>query len=211
MIDKDCIFLLADKQMELTFRGFLEKNNFHLNLGSGPFTFGIRVHPGHDPGVFTNAPAVIAGERNRVRYAIVALDYEWSGAPRDAENIRTKIKDDLVRSGWRERNVEVVVIKPELEVWLWQDSIHIPEAFHFNVGSSIKMWLREQGYWQLEDLKPERPKDAFRLLGRASGIPPDGAIYKQIASKVSIRGCIDPAFCLLRDTLQRWFPASGGE
>jgi len=36
MKDKDCIFLVADKQMEEAFKGFLGRNDFHLKLNVRP-------------------------------------------------------------------------------------------------------------------------------------------------------------------------------
>lgn len=45
----------------------------------------------------------------------------------------------------------------------------------------------------------------FTLLCRASHTPRSSAIYQKIAQLVSVRNCVDPAFCLLRETLQRWF------
>jgi hypothetical protein len=122
---------------------------------------------------------------------------------------QTKIKQNLVRNGWQAANVEVVVIEPELEIWLWQDAPHIANAFNkfdYQPYPSLRKWLEAQELWRSTDLKPAQPKKAFELVARKAGLPPSGAIYRKIAQQVSARKCIDPAFCLLRETLQRWFP-----
>ncbi|BAZ10919.1 hypothetical protein NIES4071_27430 [Calothrix sp. NIES-4071] len=36
---RDCIFLLADKNMEATFIGFLTRDGFHFSLGIRQFDF----------------------------------------------------------------------------------------------------------------------------------------------------------------------------
>jgi hypothetical protein len=119
------------------------------------------------------------------------------------------MKSKLLGRGWAEGSVEVIVIEPELEVWLWQDSPHIARAFKnfdYSPHSSLRKWLEARGFWEPTALKPARPKEAFELLCRTSRTPRSSAIYQKIAQQVSVRTCMDPAFCLLRETLQRWFP-----
>src|SRR5947208_12344713 len=125
---KDCIFLVADKQMEYAFKGFLERSNFHLSLGIRPFTYEIIVDPASDPGVYTRGHELLRLYCQTHRHAIVVLDNDWHGSP-GATTIQTTIKQRLAQNGWSSGNVEVVVIVPELEIWLCQDSLHVAEAF----------------------------------------------------------------------------------
>lgn len=211
-MEKDCIFLLADKQMEYTFKGFLERNDFHMRLGTRPFTFEIAVdYQGNDPGVYNKGHELLRPYCNTHEHAVVVLDQAWQGAP-SAQRIKMKIRRNLTQNGWRAENVEVIVIEPELETWIWQDSPHIARAFTYDhqPHPSIRAWLEHEGLWRATDAKPARPKEAFEQLARKAGLPLSSAIYHKIAGRVSVHGCIDPAFCLLRETLQSWFPNDGG-
>ncbi len=211
---EDCIFLVADKQMESVFKGFLkERNNFHLSLGTRPFTCDIKAdRAGNDPGLYTRSHELLRPYYRTHQHAVVVLDSDWQGAP-EAEAIRTKIKGDLTSTGWHRGNIEVIVIDPELEIWLWQDSPHIANAFQFNYHpySSLKSWLEDKGLWPPTQLKPVQPKKAFEQLSIEAHIPYSGAIYSKIVQRVSVSGCTDRAFCLLLETLQHWFPPEGGQ
>jgi len=205
----DCVFLLADKQMEYTFKGFLDRDNFHQRLGTRPFTRDIKVdYAGNDPGVYTRGHEILRSYSRTHQHAVVALDRDWRGAP-SAIDIQSWIKQNLVQHGWRAMDVEVVVIEPELEIWLWQDAPYIAEAFNkfdHKPFASLRQWLEAQKLWQSTELKPARPKEAFELVARRAKLPLSSAIYQKIAQQISARRCVDPAFCLLRETLQRWFP-----
>jgi hypothetical protein len=208
---KDCIFLLADKMMESTFKGFLGRNNFHLNLGTGPFTAEIIVdRQGRDSGVYKRAHEFLRGYHSTHGHAVAVLDNAWEGSP-GASIIEATIKDNLMRNGWREENVEVIVIEPELEIWLWQDSPSIAGALRFDHSPypTLKKWLEAKGFWQDDALKPARPKEAFEHIARKSGFPISGATYARMVQQLSVRRCTDPAFCQLRATLQCWFPQNG--
>jgi hypothetical protein len=53
---RDCIFLLADKNMEAACIGFFTREQFHKSLGIRQFVFDpqqdIIVESGNDPGVY---------------------------------------------------------------------------------------------------------------------------------------------------------------
>ncbi len=210
MKEKDCIFLVADKQMEEAFKGFLGRNEFHLKLNVHPFTFDIIVETGSDPGVYKRAHQLLRLYQRTHQHAIVVLDEEWGSSP-GATQIEATINKNLTNNGWREEDVVVIVIKPELEVWLWQDSPHIANAFRFDHSPypTLRNCLEAEGLWLSNHLKPARPKEAFEWVQRKSGLPRSGAIYNKITASVSVRHCTDPAFRLLHQTLQRWFPPHG--
>src|SRR5260370_1427505 len=209
----DCAFLYTDGQMEQAFKGFLEKEKFHLNLGTRPFTYDIIVDTQyHDPGVYKRGHELLQRLYGECHYAIAVLDNEWEGSP-GPEVIQRDMKEKLVRNGWRKEDVEIIVVAPELEAWLWQDAPYMAEILRFNHQPypSLRHWLEAQGFWQPTDSKPARPKEAFEAIKKVTKRPFSGATYHTIAQKISIRRCQDTAFCLLRDTLQRWFPVDGGQ
>src|SRR5436853_186249 len=108
---KDCIFLLADLDMESTFRGFLTRNNFHLALQVRLFEFECIRAPTKDPGVYNQAHELLRSYQRSHRYAVVVLDEAWDGSP-GAEAIRQYIHDNLIRSGWSEDRIAIIVIRP---------------------------------------------------------------------------------------------------
>jgi hypothetical protein len=206
---RDCIFLLADKNMEAVFTGFLTRERFYLSLGIRPFAFDqardILVESGSDPGVFRRAHALLRLYRRTHRFAVVVLDNTWPGSP-GVEAIQETIQANMIGSGWPADCFEVIVLAPELEVWLWQDSPHLATAFRFTQHTSLRQWLVSQGLWDTDAAKPADPKQAVERTLRTSRMPRSSAIYRQITNRISVQGCTDPAFHRLRATLQRWFP-----
>jgi hypothetical protein len=206
---RDCFFLLADKNMEAAFAGFLTRDGFHLSLGIRRFAFDrmqdIIVESGSDPGVFCRAHDLLRLYRHTHRFAVVVLDNAWDGSP-GVEAIQSTVKANIVNSGWHADRVEVIVIDPELEAWIWQDSPHLATALRFTQHVSLRQWLETQGLWDAGAAKPSEPKTAVEIALRASRLPRSSAIYRQIISRISVQACTDPAFLRLRDALRRWFP-----
>lgn len=208
---KDCFFLVADKQMEGAFGGFLNRPDFHQRLRTSSFTFEITAdYAGNDAGIYHRAHEILRVVRSEFQHAIVVLDHAFEGS-RSAASIQTKIRKDLTRNGWHENEVEVIVIEPELEIWLWTPTI--AQALLLDPGSftSLRKKMEDRGLWEPATPKPLRPKEAFTLLCRDFRMPQSSALCSRITKTVSVSRCIDPAFCQLRETLQRWFPADGGE
>ena len=206
---RDCVFLLADKNMEGAFTGFFMRDGFHLSLGIQHFTFDrtmdILVASGNDPDIYTRAHELLRSYRRTHRFAVVVLDNAWDGSPGVA-TIQHTIQENMRSSGWHRDRFEIIVIDPELEAWIWQDSPHVTSAFRFTQHPSLRQWLGEQGLWDAEAAKPADPKRAVEITLRTSRLPRSSAIYQQITSRISIQGCTDPAFHRLRDVLRRWFP-----
>src|SRR5215475_4807580 len=115
---RDCIFLLADKNMEAAFTGFLTRYGFHLSLGIRRFAFDqtqdIIVASSSDPGVFQRAHELLRLYLHTHRFAVIVLDHAWDGSP-DVELLEQTIKSNMLSSGWRTDRVVVIVIDPELE------------------------------------------------------------------------------------------------
>ena len=105
---RDCIFLVADKNMEAAFIGFLTRGNFHLNLGIRHFDFDpqqdIIVEAGSDPGIYTRAHELITPYQKTHRYAVVVLDNDWNGSP-GVDNISENIMGNLIATGWSQKSV----------------------------------------------------------------------------------------------------------
>jgi hypothetical protein len=71
--------------------------------------------------------------------------------------------------------------------------------------NSLTDFLRNQGLWKADAIKPPRPKEAFELLLREKRIQRSSAIYEKIAMDAGFRDCTDPAFLKFKTVLAEWF------
>ncbi|MBD1897909.1 hypothetical protein [Coleofasciculus sp. FACHB-129] len=205
---RDCIFLLADKNMEAAFTGFFTRKQFHESLGIRQFDFDpqqdIIVEAGSDPGVYNRAHELIRPYQRTHRYAVVVLDNAWDGSP-GVKKIHNNIMNNLTKTGWEEENCAVIVIDPELEIWILQGNHHVEKVFQFKQDISLRQWLEQKGLWDASVLKPADPKKAVEEALKCSRTPRSSAIYQKITSKVSVSGCTDTAFKMLCNKMQQWF------
>jgi hypothetical protein len=213
---RDCFFLVADVSCREMLKAYLARDQFHVGLGCGPFSFDpaqdIRVDPRLDPGVYNFAHLATRPFRATHERAVVILDADWDGSP-GAEKIREHISGNL-RVQWEES--VVVVIEPELESWIWVTSevrqgvrqVHpaFLDAFGYKSDTPLRQWLGQSGCWPEGLDKPPRPKEAVERLRRLTRAKQSAAAYANIARRVSVKGCTDPSFLLLVETLRRWFP-----
>ncbi len=71
----------------------------------------------------------------------------------------------------------------------------------------LRQWLVEKEFLpEVTQVKPDRPKEAMEAVLRYVRKPRSSAIYRAIASTVSLASCDDPAFLKFRRTLQNWLP-----
>lgn len=104
------------------------------------------------------------------------------------------------------------MIDPELETWVWSESPHVDAALGWSGRSpDLRSWLTERGWLDSGNPKPRRPKEAVEKALWAIRKARSSAIYAQLARKVTVSGCVDPAFSKLKATLQTWFVAPSWE
>jgi hypothetical protein len=207
---RDCIFLVADETMKATLNAFLSRTGKHLSLQCSDFAFDMRedlISPvgDYDSGVYQSAHEYLASYRDTHRYAVAVFDKEY-GTERTADQSRDHVVAELERSGWSRDRFEVVVIDPELELWLWTGTPHVKTAFR--CADQPQDWLEANGWWNAGEPKPHDPKEAAQALLRHGGRRKfDKTLHMEIVSKSSVANCQDPAFCMLRTALQGWFPS----
>ncbi len=208
---RDCLFLVADKNMEGMLKGFFLRDAFHQAMGCGHFDFDSRqdmvvAHGQNDPGLYTRANEFLQPYASTHRHAVVIVDVEWDGSP-GKDTISQRLNKHLTSAGWSDDCGCAVVIAPELENWVWQDSPHVCSALGFDgTFAALRTALENQGFWQQNEAKPDRPKEAVEWSLRQSRKGMSSAIYQQLAMRVTARGCTDAAFHALRNALLRWFP-----
>lgn len=120
-----------------------------------------------------------------------------------------------IRTVWTDR-VAAIVVDPEIEAWVWSGSPHVATALGWSASRPIlRQWLNDQGLWTDTTSKPPDPKAAMEAALREIRRPRSSSIFREMASRVSVEGCVDPSFGRFRTVLTRWFgvgpvgPASG--
>ena len=141
-------------------------------------------------------------------YAIVLMDYAGSNYENrlTCENLKKRIEQNLTSSGWQDRSAAIIV-NPELENWVWSNSHHVEEVLGWKDREpALQTWLIEQKWLESGKTKPAMPKEAMEAALRAARLPRSASLYRELAQKVSIARCEDPALIKLKQTLQTWFP-----
>lgn len=202
---KDLAILVADKDMEQAIRGLLGRCR-SLGIRDG-IAYDLFVHPRRDPGCLNGAQEILRPLAGAYRYALVLFDLQGCGQENvEPDDLADQLKARLERNGWPGR-AQVVVLAPELEVWVWTGSPHVAECMGWSGRQpSLRQWLAAEGHWPLEDTKPHHPKEAFEAALRHVRKPLSSAIYLELARRTSLAGHSEPAFLRFRQTLQEWFP-----
>jgi hypothetical protein len=199
--------------MAQVLKSFLSRGYLEARLGCRTFDFDFQqdvvvgVRSGNtDGGIHRRAHDLLRRYLPSHHNVIVMLDKNFGGQL-PAAIVREQILNNLLHNGWSAECFEVVVIDPELEVWLWQrGNAHVARVFRYNGSVSLEAFLEAEGFWSAAALKPPRPKEAARLLlQRYRGGAPM-VVYARIIENISVSGCQDPAFNLLAAALRRWFP-----
>ena len=201
----DLIALVADQDMKATLESLLSRPE---SIGMRQIRFEVRPHPRHDPGCRTQSAEFLRPFSNRFAHALVMFDYEGCGD--EHSSVATLVKqvhNGLSKSGWGDR-AEVIVLTPELESWIWSDSPIVDECCGWKGQlHPLRPWIAEQ--FEIQDNgKPVRPKEAFHAALREMGKIPSSSLFRQLAKRVSLERCQDPALTQLKTTLKRWFSAT---
>lgn len=200
----DLVALVPGKDDRETLDGLLSKRQ--ASLGIRPLRYEILVHPRRAPGCFRESADILSTFLGTARHALVVFDHEGSGQEsRDVNEIAADVRQRLAMSGWDDR-AEVLVIEPELEIWLWTPSPHLDEALGWKGHApTLRAWLTSKGFWPVDAPKPTRPKEAMRAALREAQVRPSSSIFRRVAERVSVDACTDPAFGRLQGLLRGWF------
>jgi hypothetical protein len=176
-------------------------------LGIRPLSADVFVHVHRDPGILNGAHEFLAPLAAHYKYALVMFDRKGCGREEYAGDLGQEVQSRLDSGGWGQRSA-VVVIDPELEVWVWSDSPHVPEVL--GLSSENLETLLSTKYRPPGQAKPDNPKEAMEEALWKSRTPRSSSIYSRLAQEVSLERCKDKAFVRLRTCLQEWFPPKEG-
>jgi len=199
---KDLIILVADKNTESAIQGLLLRPKA-LGIRSN-LKWDIFVHPQRDPGCLRNAHNFLKPFCKEYSYALIIFDREGCGKENlSVKDLEEKVQKNLKSSGWDAR-AEVIVIDPELEVWVFSNSPHVVDLIAEGDKEAYHNILSKEE--RTSTGKPCKPKQVMENILREKNIPRSSAIYKQLAKKVSLSKCCDPSFNQLCKILKTWFP-----
>jgi len=200
----DLVVLVADQDMEFAVSGILDRSQ---SLGVHPLAYDVFRHPERDPGCRAKGHVFLRPFAGQYRRALVLFDHEGSGHEAlTRDEVEGEVEERLSRNGWSGRGA-AVAIAPELETWVWSDSPHVPDILGWrDAGVGPREWLcAETEYWDAGDAKPARPKEAMRAVLRHVRRQFSASLFRELASRVSLSRCVDPAFAKLTGTLSAWF------
>lgn len=202
--NKDLVILVADRNMEYAIKGLLGRAKaFKIR----DVTSEIYVHPGHDSGCLLHGCDFVRPFVNQYNHTLIMLDHEGCGQEqKDRTELEENIETQLAASGWNDR-AAAIVIDPELENWVWSDSPHVDSVLGWQGKQpDLKTWLNIEGFLNESLCKPKPPKKAMEEVLKKAQKARSSSIFFQLAKKVSIDRCTDPAFIKLKKILTTWFP-----
>ena len=199
---KDLVALVADNTMRAALENILQRAS---SLGIRPLSTDLYSHPRHDPGVLKESAAFLAPLREQYSNALVMFDREGCGQEdNSAKELQDTVQVQLDRVGWADHS-SVIVLDPELEIWVWSDSPHVSRILGVDRPELDQLLTQ---YRIPGNVKPSRPKELMEKVLRHSHIPRSASLYADLARFVGIERCIDPAFLRLRSCLTQWFSSS---
>ncbi len=201
----DLIVLAADRNAEYAVEGLFSR---YRSFSIHPFSWEVFVHPGHDSGCYRRAEDFLQPFLTRYRHALVLFDREGSGAENKArEVLEREVEEGLRQKGWEDR-AAAIVFDPELEIWVWSRSPHVARMLGWKDAPEL-LWRRldASGDWPMQAAKPSRPKELMERVLRETGKQRSSSHFRQLAEKIGLSRCADPAFLKLKAILRGWFPS----
>lgn len=200
----DLVVLVADKNMESAIKGILTRP---YDLGIYPIKSKIFIQVERDPGCFQRGHDFLRPMVTQYVHGLVIFDRKGSGQEGKSRiELEQIVEKKLSANGWENR-ATAIVMDPELEIWIWSDSPKVDQCLGWQSQQpDLRSWLRDQGVWPQNAVKPSDPKAVAEKALREVRKPRSSAIYEQLAKHVSFGLCTDPAFEKFRNTLRKWFP-----
>lgn len=210
---RDLLFRVADRCMAEAIGGLFDRQAWDKVIGCRRFDFDarrdIRVASGeNDCGLFSHGSELLRPFAGEYHHVVVIVDEEWDGSP-GAGAIEHRLMAHLADAGWSADAALALVVCPAVDVWLWSDSPHSATALGWPSWTKLRPALEVEGLLAPGQAKPDRPKEAAEWALKNCGhrAPRSAALYRQVASNVSVRRCEDTALERLLNTLRAWFPA----
>jgi hypothetical protein len=211
--DRDLVVLVPDGAIHTVVTTLLKERT--ASLGLRQVAFEVIKDVLHDSSPESKAVELLRGFIRSHQHALVMRDLAGSGwESRGADALQSELVRSLSANGWSEDRLATIVIEPELEIWLRLGSAHVQtlvterarQKVHFT-GLFFAQVVHEAIAASGGELhgKPRRPKESFESVLERFHIPRSNALYRELASKESLQGCVVPSFRRFVDILQGWF------
>jgi len=200
---RDLIVLVADRNMQAIMQGLLSRSKAlrirHVDAQ-------ILRHPESDAGCCRRGVAYLAEFSAQYKHALLMFEYEGCGQEGNPPIVlEQQLEQAFMTTRWKD-GAAVIVIQPELEIWVWSDSPHVEDTLGWRGRTpDLRLWLEQKKHLAAHEAKPRRPKEAMEAALREVRKPRSSSIYRMLAENVSVERCRDRAFLRLRETLHRWF------
>jgi hypothetical protein len=206
---KDLCILVADRSMAAAVEGLLRRSTA---LRICAVEYDVLSHPQNDPGCYRKCELMLRPFIEQYSFALVMFDRHGCGHEQlTRDELEREVEERLAMNGWPNR-AKAVVIDPELEVWIWSDSPHVDDALGWSGRVPVlRAWLESKNYVAAGQAKPRKPQAVFKHALREAHKPLSASIFRQLADRVSVDRCTDPAFGKLKAVLRAWFPANNPE
>jgi len=201
--EADLVVLVPCKDMESAVQGLLSRPKA---LGIRQIQYCIYIHVERDPGCLNRSHDFLRSMSKRFSHALVMFDRHGCGREsRTRDALEQTVKGRLSSSGWNDR-ANVVVLDPELEVWVWSDSPNVDRCLGWEARQpDVRTWLRQRGMWVANEVKPNDPKEAMEIALRDACKARSSSIYEQLGHTVSVQRCREPSFAKFLAVLRGWF------
>jgi hypothetical protein len=202
----DLIVLVPGKDDQAALDGLLGSR--HRGLGIRAVGYQFLVAPRRDSGCYREAQALLATFRTRATRALVVFDHYGSGQEQRApQEIEAEVEQRLAMSGWEGR-AAAIVIRPELESWVWSTSPHVDTFLGWSGRTpTLREWLQHRELWPDGQPKPSQPKRCMQAALREVRMPQSSQLFRRLAERVGLARCKDEAFHKLCRILREWFPS----
>lgn len=203
---RDLTVVVADADAQAAVAALLARNQ---SLYIREISFRITRFVKRDSGCYGDVHNYLRPFLRQSDYAVVLFDRDGCGREnRSREQLEAEVEDRLARNGWPGR-CAAIVLDPELEIWVWSKSSHVPAILGWNDRTpDLWTWLAHSQRLHPQRGKPVDPKAAFLEALRSSGKRPSAAIFRELGERVGLARCADEAFLKFRSTLQNWFPVT---
>ena len=201
----DLLVYVPDTHIENAIQALLKHKTKALNIRD--IDFKILRCPYYDPGVYkTTATQYHTFKlKHKPNKLLVLLDDSWESNP-GTHIVYKTICDNIQRAGVTNNDYCVIIIKPEIEQWIWT---HNPEPFakvfdtdNDGINKCAKIYNHSFG------TKPKDPKEMLNNFRIHFKQPISAKSFETFALYSSWKHCNDESFLSLVKTLQEWFPSN---
>jgi hypothetical protein len=212
---KELIIVVPDLPIQETVKALLTKRYRTLGIKElkEKEDFVIEKPLNNDSGCRIAVENGLQELQNKFAHVLVIFDKYgcgWETIP--SSEIEETLEKSLIRNGWEKNQIAIVVIEPEIEIWVWGDWKKLETILGWEAdrqGVELKNWLVNENLLKPEAKKPDNPEEALERvltkIRRRKVKKLESATFGELAEKINFKDCEDRAFNKLREVVYKWF------